>query len=182
VGEEMLSPCGGDIMCAGPKVGRNSSYLLTGEGHMMKVEKILAQKGTGVYSIRPNDRITDAARLMNEKRIGALMVVDEHQNIEGIVSERDILQRCAVAAEGFQETLVKDLMTPKEKLIVGDRKDDMQYLMRVMTTNNIRHIPIMEKENIVALVSMRDVIRILLAGAEYEKTLLTEYMSGTDLD
>jgi CBS domain-containing protein len=148
----------------------------------MKVEKILAQKGTVVYSIRPNDRITDAAKRMNEKRIGALMVVDENQHIEGIVSERDILQRCAVAAEGFQETLVKDLMTPKEKLIAGGKDDDLNYLMSVMTENNIRHIPIMEKGKLVALVSMRDVIRSLLAGAEYEKKLLTEYMSGTDLD
>lgn len=148
----------------------------------MKVEKILAQKGLEVYSIRPNDRITDAAQRMNEKRIGALMVVDENQNIEGIVSERDILQRCAVAAEGFQETRVKDIMTPKDKLIVADREDDMRYLMSVMTKNNIRHIPIMEKEKLVALVSMRDVIKILLEDARYEAKLLTDYMSGTDLD
>lgn len=146
----------------------------------MKVEKILTQKGADVYSIQSNKYISDAVTIMNEKHIGALIVLDENQNIQGIVSERDILK--SIAKNGFQDMRIKDIMTPKDKLIVGSKDNDLEYLMSMMTENNIRHIPIMDKEKLVALVSIRDLIKVLLKDAVYEKQLLTDYMSGTDLD
>jgi CBS domain-containing protein len=135
----------------------------------MKVEKIIADKEI-VYSIQPHKRISDAAKLMNEKRIGALMVLDENQNIEGIVTERDILHECAVAEDDFQYTLVKEIMTPKEKLIFGSKDDDLRDLMGFMTKNNIRHIPIMDNEKLIALVSIRDVVQVI-----FEMMLLRQY-------
>ncbi len=127
----------------------------------MKVGKFLVLRGI-VYSIQPDSRIADAAKLMNEKHIGALMVLDENQNIEGIVTERDILYRCAGANEGFLDTPVKDIMTPKDKLIFGSIDSDVGDLMGIMTKNNIRHIPIMDKEKLVSLISIRDVVKVIL--------------------
>lgn len=148
----------------------------------MTIEQLVARKGTEVYSIQPNACISDAAKLMNENHIGALMVLNENQNIEGIVSERDILRQFVLAKEDIHNMLVKDLMTPKKKLIVSNKDNDLRYVMSIMTENNIRHIPIVEGETLVALISIRDIIKFLLENAEYEKELLTEYLSGTDLD
>ena len=146
----------------------------------MKVEKILAQKGTDIYTIQPNSRISEAAKRMNEKHVGALMVLDGQQNIMGIISERDILR--AVAKEDFQGMLVKDTMTPKAKLIMSSKDNDLRYVMSVMAENKIRHLPIMEDGKLAALISIRDVVKTLLEHAEYEKEIMTDYMSGTDLD
>lgn len=145
----------------------------------MKVERIIGQK-RAVYSIQPGEPISKAVKLMNEKHIGALMVVDENQNIKGIVTERDILQ--TVVRENFLDILVKDIMTPKEKLITSNKNNDLRYVMSIMTENNIRHIPIVDNEKLVALISVRDVIRILLEDADYGNRVLMDYMSGTDLD
>ena len=137
----------------------------------MTVEKILAcKKETYVYTIRPDARISEAAKLMNEKHIGALMVVTEHQHIHGIISERDIVRICA-AAEGFCDVQVQDVMTPKARLIVSNIENDLRYVMSIMAENNIRHIPIVNGEQLISVLSMRDVAKALLT--EYEKQLLT---------
>jgi CBS domain-containing protein len=146
-------------------------------GMLMKVESILAKKGPGIYSIRPDQTVADALKMVNEKRVGALMVVDQNQNIEGIVSERDLLRKFAAAEGNVKEMLVKDVMTPKEKLIVAQKNDDIQYVMRMITNNRIRHIPIIDGGKLVGLVSIGDVIQILLESAEFERKMLMDYIS-----
>lgn len=143
----------------------------------MKVENILAKKGTAIYSIRPDQRVADALQMFNERRIGALLVVDEHQDIEGIVSERDLLRKFVSTEGNVKALLIKDVMTMKDKLIVGRKTDDIQYLMSMMTKNRIRHVPIVdEKGKLIALVSIGDVIQVLLEDAEFEKKMLTDYV------
>ena len=73
-------------------------------------------------------------------------------------------------------------MTPRGKVIFSAKDNELEYIMSIMAENHIRHIPIMDEEKLVALVSVRDVIKVLLERSEYEKQLLTDYMSGTDLD
>ncbi len=136
----------------------------------MTIEKILMQKQkTPVYSIGPDNSIAEAAKLMSEQHIGALMVLDENQDIEGIISERDILQKCTEPDLDFQRMPVQELMTSKTKLIVSNKENDLRYVISIMAENHIRHIPILEGEKLVALVSMRDLVQALLAG--YEKKL-----------
>lgn len=142
----------------------------------MKVKDILAKKGTVVFTIRPEQSVAEALQMFNEKRIGALMVVDAQQNIVGIVSERDLLRKFATAEGDVKALPVEDVMTPREKLIVGSKNDDIQYVMSVMTNNRIRHVPISDEVKLVGLVSIRDVIEILLEDAEYEKKMLTDYI------
>jgi CBS domain-containing protein len=141
----------------------------------MNVEKILGQKRT-IYSIQPDQPMSEAAKLMNEKQIGALIVLDEEQNIEGIVTERDLLRRYASAEGDVKHTLVRDIMTPKEKLITVNKDHSLRYVMRIMTENNIRHTPILDNSKLVGLISIRDVIKILLENAEFENMLITDYM------
>lgn len=144
----------------------------------MKVKYILAEKGTHVYSIHPDKPVSEALAILNEKRIGALMVLDDEQNIEGIISERDILYRFAdVGCAPAQEMLVKEVMTPKEKLIIGHASDDLAYVMSVMTEHKIRHLPIIsETGKLVAIISIGDVVKRLLKYAEHEKKMLLDYI------
>jgi CBS domain-containing protein len=145
----------------------------------MKVKNILTKKGTTVHTIHPDHSVAEALKLFNDRHIGALIVMDDRDNIAGIVSERDLLRKFAATDSSIKELQVKELMTPKEKLIVGHLDDDIQYLMSVMTNNRIRHVPIIDNGKLVAIVSIGDVIRILLEDAEYENKMLTDYIYQT---
>ena len=144
----------------------------------MKVKYIIADKGTQIYSIHPDKPVSEALAILNEKHIGALMVLDDEENIEGIVSERDILYKYADAGcLPTQDMLVKEVMTPKQKLIIGHASDDLAYVMSVMTENKIRHLPIIsETGKLVAIISIGDVVKRLLKYAEHEKKMLLEYI------
>ena len=144
----------------------------------MKVEKILKQKGT-IYSIHPGKSVCEAAKLMVEKRIGALMVLDDEENIIGIITERDVLRRCAVVRGDMQCAPVQEIMTPKEDIITANKECDLRHVMNIMTENNIRHIPILDNDTLVGFISIRDVVKILLQDAEIENKQLMDYMAST---
>lgn len=145
----------------------------------MKVVEILAQKSSQVYTINPHSLVTEALQMLEAKHIGALLVLDEEQKIQGIISERDILHLFADAKRSVQDMRVQDIMTPASRLIVGDKDDEVEYVMNIMTNNRVRHLPIIdEKGTLVGLISIGDVIKVLLKDAEYEKKLLLDYIQG----
>lgn len=146
-----------------------------------KVSDLLKEKGHAVYSIKNTNLLKDAVKIFNEKRVGALMVLNEDEEIQGIVTERDVLMRLAQTEGEVKNISVKMLMTPKEKLIVGTMDDSVEYIMKVMTTNRIRHIPIVcgEKQcKLEGLVSIGDVVKTLLSDVGYENKLLKDYIEG----
>ncbi len=147
----------------------------------MKVEKILGKRGP-VHSIHPDNNVCEAAKLMIEKRIGALMVLDKNENIKGIITERDVLRRCAIKQDDMQCAYIKELMTPKEKLITANKDQNLRDLMNCMAENNIRHIPIVEGEKVIDLLSIRDVVKILLEQAEFENNQIIDYMDTTRIE
>ncbi len=145
----------------------------------MKVADILAQKETQVYSIHPDRPVSEALQLLNKKRIGSLLVLDDEQNIKGIITERDLLYMYADAKYQAGHTLVKEIMTPAEKLIIGHPSDDLEYVMQMMTDHHIRHLPILSDEGkLITLISIRDVIKMLFTDAVHEKKLLLDYIQG----
>ncbi|MBD3308405.1 CBS domain-containing protein [candidate division KSB3 bacterium] len=147
---------------------------------MMKVGKIVGHQKT-IYSTHPENSICEAATLMADKRIGALIVLDDDQDIAGIITERDILRKCAGMNDDDDArcALVKDVMTPKTRLITAHKDHDLRSVMSTMTENNIRHIPILDHDELIGLISIRDVVRILLEHAEFQNKLITEYMDST---
>jgi CBS domain-containing protein len=145
------------------------------------VSDLLKEKGNVVFTISDTDMLKDAVKLFNEKRIGALMVVNEYEEIQGIVTERDILRKIARTEGEVKDMHIKLLMTPRENLIVGTPDDSIEYLMKVMINNHIRHIPIVGGENelkLLGVVSIRDVVKILLNGLEtnHQNRLLKDYL------
>ena len=144
----------------------------------MKVKELIEKKGKDVFTIRDDSSIMQAVRLFKEKRVGSLLVVDKNENILGIITERDILYRC-IADDGKMKTCsVDQLMTPKEKLIIGINSDDIEYLMHVMTENRIRHVPIFDNGKIEGLISIGDIVKSLLKDVSHTNKMLMDYIEG----
>jgi CBS domain-containing protein len=120
----------------------------------MKVRTILATKGTKVITIRPMQTLREAARLLAEHNIGALVVVNEEGLPVGILSERDIVR--AAAKEAFSQP-VDQVMT--KEVIIGLPQDDLMSVAHTMTEKRFRHLPIMDQGQLVGIVSIRDVVK-----------------------
>ncbi len=145
----------------------------------MKVEKILEGKDKAVFSVHVDAIVSDALQSMNEKNIGALMVVDSHENIQGIVSERDIMRNCYRSQANVKGLAVKDVMTPREKLIVARAEDEVNDLMAAMTQNHIRHIPVVdEHDKVVGMISIGDIIKAMLKDKDYQIRHLKDYIES----
>lgn len=145
----------------------------------MKVDKIIELKGNEVYSVHIEAIVSDALSILNEKNIGALMVLDSSRNIQGIVTERDIMRRCYHSQTNVKGLAVKDVMTPREKLIVARADDDINDLMGAMTQNRVRHIPVVdEHDKVVGMVSIGDIIKAMLKDKDYQIRHLKDYIES----
>jgi CBS domain-containing protein len=145
----------------------------------MKAEKILEGKGREVFSIHVDAIVSEALQIMNEKNIGALMVLDDQQNIQGIVSERDIMRNCYRSQANVKGLAVKDVMTSREKLIVTKGEDDVNDLMSAMTQNHIRHIPVVDdKDKVAGMISIGDIIKALIKDKDYQIRHLKDYIES----
>jgi CBS domain-containing protein len=141
----------------------------------MKVNDILQAKGSGVTTISPDRTISEAIRLLMQHRIGALVVVDEAE-IEGILSERDVL-RLADEDPGQLGTIrVRDAMT--RDLVIGEAGDDIDYVMEILTKNRIRHLPIVQDGQLAGILSIGDVVNALRTGLEAENRYMRDYVQG----
>jgi CBS domain-containing protein len=146
---------------------------------MMKVEKILEGKGKEIFSVHVEAIVSDALNILNEKNIGALMVLDSAGNIQGIVTERDIMRRCYHSQTNVKGLAIEDVMTRREKLIVAKVDDDVNDLMGAMTQNRVRHIPVVdEQDKVIGMVSIGDIIKALLKDKDYQIRHLKDYIES----
>lgn len=142
----------------------------------MEIGFLLDQKETGVIDINGDASMTDCINLLNEKRVGVLLVVDEDNSIRGIISERDIL-RLALPLEGrWSAITVGEVMTPAQQLITAKRKDSVQKAMSLMTKYKIRHLPVVEKGKAIGIISIGDVVKTLLDLTIKENKEIKEYL------
>ena len=143
----------------------------------MNVKDILELKGSDVETITSDAPVSDVVRILNEKRIGSLVVVDDGK-IAGIVSERDILRKSLEAAGGVAGLAVKDIMTPADSLFCCGLEDTVDDVLNVINTNKVRHIPIVEGDSLLGMVSIGDVVKTMLEVLKAENRLLNDYISG----
>jgi len=145
----------------------------------MKVGKILENKTSVVFSVHIDAIVNDALQNMDEKNIGALMVIDSQENIQGIVSERDIVRNCYRNQANVKGLAIRDVMTPRTKLLVARAEDDINNLMGAMTQNHIRHIPVVnEQDKVVGMVSIGDIIKAMLKDKDYQIRHLKDYIES----
>lgn len=141
----------------------------------MLARDLLAVKGAAVETIGPEESISEALRIIYEKRIGSLVVVED-EKLLGIISERDILSDCFQQGVYVGDKKVRELMT--KNLIIGLTSDPLDYIMGVMTENRIRHLPIMEDGRLAGIVSIGDVVKYSLEKVKIENRYLRDYIMG----
>lgn len=145
----------------------------------MLVSKIVEKKGKHVITVFEKSSVYDTVKKLDETNNGAALVINEQNQLVGIISERDILYKCYKSGKAIDGTnLVADLMTPADSLIVGKMEDTDVHLMHAMLEKQIRHIPILEKEEIISIISIEDVLRAVLESTESEAKLLREYIKN----
>lgn len=143
----------------------------------MDVKSIIRDKSEkSLFTIGEDDLAVDAIVALNRHRIGALLVVDAEGRLSGILSERDILTHFGPLLEKMR---VKEIMTPREHLIIAHGEDDLNYCMAMFTRHRIRHLPVLDGESLVAVVSIGDVVKAMLEDIEHENKLLQDYIAGS---
>jgi CBS domain-containing protein len=142
----------------------------------MYVQSILAAKGTDVATIAPDATVRDAVALLNERRVGALVVSADGRSIDGILSERDVVRGLGARSTAALDLTVADLMT-REVTTCGD-KDTIEQLMWLMTDQRIRHLPVADADGALGgIVSIGDVVKFRLGQLESENQALYEYIT-----
>ncbi len=120
----------------------------------MRVKKLLEKKGHDVYTISPDATVYNALQLMAEKEIGALVVVEDGKMV-GILSERDYARKIILKGKSSKETKVREIMTTKVIHISPDKK--VGKCLSLMTKHHFRHLPVLDKERLVGILSIEDV-------------------------
>lgn len=140
----------------------------------MKVSDILQTKGNNVYSITSSLTVYDALKVMGEKNIGALLVM-ENENLLGIISERDYARKIILKGKTSHETLVKEIMT--EKVISVGPDDNIEKCMELMSEKKVRHLPVMKDGKVTGVISITDVVTAIIESQKETISLLHNYIS-----
>jgi CBS domain-containing protein len=120
----------------------------------MRVKKLLDKKGHDVYSVSPDATVYDALKLMAEKEIGALVVLEDGKMV-GILSERDYARKIILKGKASKDTAVREIMTSE---VIHTRPDQkVQKCLSLMTKHRFRHIPVLEGDRLVGILSIEDV-------------------------
>lgn len=144
----------------------------------MQVRHILYGKGRDVVAIAEGASIADAARLLTDRRIGALVVKDGDGRLTGIISERDLVRAIAAAGAGALTQSVAEHMTPEPETCV--ETDTVESLMETMTRGRFRHVPVLDEGLMLCgMVSIGDVVKSRIAETVSEAAALREYISAT---
>jgi CBS domain-containing protein len=141
----------------------------------MSVEHILAIKGRDVVTIEPTRTLAEAARLLAERRIGAVIVGDVFRPVLGILSERDIVRAVAERGAASLDEPVSTLMT--SKVVTCSCSAAINEIMEIMTEHKFRHLPVMEGGRLVGIVSIGDVVKHRVAEIEAETRAMRDYIA-----
>jgi CBS domain-containing protein len=142
----------------------------------MLVKHILREKGREVVTIAADATLSEAARLLARKHIGAAVVRDPDGSITGILSERDIVRAVADASVNALAETVATRMTRSVRTC--SEADTIEDLMELMTRGRFRHVPVVEKETLVGIVSIGDVVKTRIAETVREAESLREYITA----
>ncbi|SEO13805.1 CBS domain-containing protein [Palleronia pelagia] len=143
----------------------------------MKVDQILNSKGVaGVATVKPGSKVADAARLLSEKKIGAVIVSSDGVTPAGILSERDIVRDLGRRGAECMEDKVDSLMTVN--LVSCARGDDAELVLTQMTDGRFRHMPVLEDGKMVGLISIGDVVKARLSELKMERDALEGMVRG----
>jgi len=142
---------------------------------MGRIGDVIKEKGATVHSIESSATVFDAIKRMVDVGVGALLVTDEGK-ICGMITERDYLRRIAVEGRTSRGTLVREIMN--SPVICIESSADVAECMALMTHKRIRHLPVVDQERLVGLVSIGDLVRAVSKEATFHAQVLTDYITG----
>lgn len=142
---------------------------------MTMLSQLLQSKGREVYAIAPGASVLDAVRLMAERHIGALLVIEEGR-LEGIVSERDYARKVVLNGRSSTTTAVREIMSAPVVTIGPDQTVD--DAMRLMTSRRIRHLPVTQGRELLGVVSIGDLVKSVIEEQRHTIEDLRSYIQG----
>ena len=143
----------------------------------MTAARILSRKDTGTITIKASAKISQAINVLSENNIGAVIVSDDAHSVSGILSERDIVHGLSRSGASLLETRVGDIMTANVQTCA--LTDTLGNLLATMTEGRFRHLPVIEDNRLVGIVSIGDVVKMRLDDLVTEAEALRGYISGT---
>ncbi|MHB8881549.1 MAG: CBS domain-containing protein [Thermodesulfovibrionales bacterium] len=143
---------------------------------MATVKEMIGDVEKAIISLDMDKTVADAVSLLVEHEIGALVVVDKEGKPAGMFTERDVLKCWTRKGERhFKDIKVSEVMTTN--LIIVEADDDLCYVTTIMIKNRIRHLPVLEKSKLVAMLSIRDVVKAQVSDLRAENHYLKDYIS-----
>ena len=143
---------------------------------MVTVRDMLRTKGSDIWSVTPDTTVYDALKLMAEKNIGAVLVMDA-ANVMGILSERDYARKIALLGKKSADTLAREIMT--ERVMCVHPEETAVQCMALMTEKKFRHLPVLEDDELIGIISIGDVVKVTIAEQEFIIEQLEHYIKGT---
>lgn len=144
------------------------------EEAMKLVRHILNSKGNEIWHITSEDSVLDAIKLMAEKKIGALLVMD-NDNLSGIISERDYARKVILQGKSSRETPVKEIMSAE--VVITNPAETVEKCMSLMTDNRIRHLPVVENGKVIGVLSIGDLVKAIIAEQQFQIEQLESYIA-----
>ncbi len=142
---------------------------------MKLIKYILDSKGNDIWQITSDDSVLNAIKMMAEKKVGALLVIDE-KKLSGIVSERDYARKVILKGKSSEKTPVKDIMTAK--VISANPTQTVEECMELMTDHRIRHLPVLDGEEIVGVLSIGDLVKAIIDEQHFTIEQLKSYIAS----
>ena len=143
---------------------------------MTSVAQILKSKpNQSVHTITASDSVYDAIKLMAEKQIGALVVTDR-DSIAGIITERDYARKVVLKDRSSKTTPVRDIMSKAVRFVRPDQSSD--ECMALMTDRRIRHLPVIDQERLIGMISIGDLVKNIIAEQQFTIQQLEHYIAG----
>lgn len=141
----------------------------------MTIARILQHKGGTIMCVSPDQSLQEAAAILTEKRVGALVVLDSDGLLHGILSERDIVRLCAQTGAAAMMAKVADAMT--KEVLTAAPKDKVDSALARMTDRRIRHLPVLEGQKLVGVVSIGDLVKAKIDEARQEADAMRAYIA-----
>ena len=142
----------------------------------MLVSQILKSKGDAVFTVGPAETVGSAAALLHTRRVGAMVVLDEEDNVVGILSERDVVR---VVAEAGGEGLRRPISScMSAEVVFADPGETVDQLLGRMTDRRIRHLPVCRSGRLMGIVSIGDLVKVKIAESEAEAQTLKNYITA----
>lgn len=142
---------------------------------MKLVKHLLDSKGRQVISVAPNATVLDAVKLMADKAVGSLVVMED-DTLCGIITERDYARKVIIKGRASESTRVAEIMSSNVFTTTSDQT--VNDCMEVMSANSIRHLPVVEDNNVIGMISMRDLVHAIISEQQEEIEQLEQYISG----